>query len=84
MITITVTKTSTIEYKVAESFVKTEKPTDKVKQSQYGDRTEVLFERTYETHEVPRTKEQEIKVFEQRIEDSKFDLAAVISAVNGL
>lgn len=85
MITITISKTTTKEFTAIENFVTKETPTDKVKQKDYGNGTEIAFAREFATRDVLKSDSKTVLLFEQRIEDdSAFDLAAVIVAINKL
>lgn len=85
MITVTITKTTTRDFTAIENFVKEEVPTGhRGKETNYGDE-KPLFHRTYDVHDVKKSETKTVQLFEQRIEDdTDFDLAAVIVAINKL
>lgn len=85
MITIKITRTVETPFEVTENFIVTRKPTPiKAKESQYGDE-KTLYDETYAPSVAKKVKTQTIELLEQNIEnESTFDLAAVIKAVNSL
>lgn len=88
MIEITIKKKITESRKQTTNFQVTSKPTGfKKLKNDYGGGTteEVCFETTYAPSEVTEYKDVERVLLTQQIDDeSKFDLAAVIVAVNKL
>ena len=84
-ITVLITETVSEEYTETVLFTLTEKPTPIVAESDYGNRKEVKFERTFEPRDITKTRSREIVLLRQELEDKdRFNLAAVIKAVNGL
>lgn len=85
MITIKITKTTTTPYEETVNYITKKTPTDKTKKrSQYADE-EPLFDEEYAPSVAKKVKTETIDLLEQNIEDdSSFNLAAVIVAINKL
>lgn len=83
MITVKITRTIPVEYEETQNFV-TKKTYVKDKEDSYGNKTPIFNEESAPSV-AKRTKWDTVSILEQNIEDeSKFDLAAVIRAVNSL
>lgn len=85
MITIKITKTTVIPYEETTNFIVKKTPTNiKGKASQYAEEL-VQFDEHYSPSVAKKVKTETISILEQNIEDdSTFDLAAVIVAINKL
>jgi hypothetical protein len=89
MIEITIKRTTSEPYKETVNFQLTSEPTSikKVKENTYGGGSteEICYKTTNEPREVTKYRNVERVLLTQQIEDeSKFDLAAVVKAVNKL
>jgi hypothetical protein len=86
MIKITIEKITIEKFTEIKSFTLTEKPTTITKPSEYGSsREERLYDRTFETKEVPMQREVTRTILKQEIQnDDEFDLKMVIAAINGM
>lgn len=79
MVTIRIIQTKSITTQEMKQFTLTEKPTGS------KDRYEnTAYERTYENKEVPVTREIDVTLLNQQVEDEAFDLRRVIAAINDL
>jgi hypothetical protein len=88
MIKITIEQTTREEYRETENFIVSKTPTEKMQEqdSSYG-RTpaKVLFDERYEPREVTKTRDRKVVLFDQTImDDTQFDLKAVIAVINGI
>ena len=85
MIKITIERISTENYKETKNFITKKTPTDKVKQSDYGNKTEVAYAEEYATSEVPLERKVTTILLTQEIQDeSQFELKHVVRAINNL
>jgi hypothetical protein len=85
MITIKITKTTVTPYEETTNFIVSKTPTNlRGKEGNYGDE-KPLFDEKYAPSVAKKVKTETIAILEQNIEDdSSFDLAAVIVAINKL
>ena len=84
MIKVKIERVTDEKYQETGNFLVRETPTDKVKESQYGNGREVLVEKQYEVRTVDRTRKVTTNLLEQELSEENFNLANVIKAVNGL
>lgn len=83
MIEIVITQIRTEEYKETVNFLIHKQPTT-VKYTEYSSE-KIAYEETNEPREIAKTREVKRTLLTQHIDDeSLFDLAAVVSAVNHL
>jgi len=85
MITITIERTTTEQYVETKNFIVKSTPTEIRDEDSYGNRKSVKCVEEYQTKDIPATRTTTTQLLKQQIPDeSTFDLAAVIKAVNGL
>jgi hypothetical protein len=85
MIKIVIERKTTEKYTTQEQLITKETPTDIQGDSDYGTRKEVKFIREYAVAEMTKYRESSVTLLQQEIiNDSAFNLAAVIIAINGL
>jgi hypothetical protein len=85
VITIKIERKSTEHYTETQQICVKETPTDKVKQKEYGNGSETLYEREYSPTAVNRSRDKTVTLLTQEIADEEaFNLADVIRAINGL
>lgn len=85
MIKITITKEITRKWAQRENVVTKETPTEILEDAYSGGRKQVTNIKEYAVVEVEKSATTRVTLIEQEIEnEEKFDLAAVIKAINGL
>lgn len=85
MITVTITRTTRETYEVTENVCTHEEPTEIMGESDYGNRRTPIMKRDFAPQKLTKSSERRETLLNQEISDeTKFDLAKVIVAVNGL
>ncbi len=88
MIKITIQRVAIEEYQESQNFLVKETPTEITQESSstyQGTKKEVQYLKEYAVQEVTKRQSVTYDLLTQQIaDDSKFDLAAVIKAVNGM
>ncbi len=83
-IKIEITETLVDEYAATEQVCIKETATDKT-EPDYNNKSKIVFDREFVVKDVTKTRERKVELLSQEIEDgSKFNLAAVIAAINNL
>lgn len=85
MIKITIVKKNTRKWTVRENVVAKKTPTQILEDNYNGTRKQVAYVEEYAVADVEKLSTDGVTLLEQEIEvDEKFDLGAVIKAINGL